>query len=424
MTSTGAPRVHRRSATLGLLTALIAIAYIDRVSVAHAIGPASIEFGWNPVQTGWVLSAFSWGYVAGMIPGGWVVDRIGGPRVVTVGATIWAMISGSAMLFSGAAGLALNRFLLGISEAPAFPAAASVTALQYSPAERGRSTALFDGGSYIGMAVGAPVVAVAVDVFGWRAGFLAAAALTVLWLAVSTLVFGFHRQPWDFGAESESPKQVSKLPFLLRQRAVWSLGLGFLGYNFVKSFFLTWFVLYLTSSLGMSTLGSGLASILPPLLALAASLSVGQLTDRLATRRRESELGQLRGRITALAMLVAGVIAVVPALPNNGLRILILTVAFAGNIAASPGIWALPGDLAPDAGWVGNIGGVVNSMSNIGGIIAPIVIGNIVQASSGAYDSALRVTGAVAVVSAGLFIGGGKYRRLSVGGDSDQTCSA
>lgn len=405
---------HGRAGALGLLTALIAIAYIDRVSVAHAIGPASVEFGWNPIQTGWILSAFSWGYVVAMIPGGWLVDRIGGRRATIGGATLWGVISASAAAATGAWVLALNRFLLGMAEAPAFPAAASVTAQEFEAVERGRATALFDGGSYIGMAVGAPLIAGAVATAGWRAGFLVAAGITAVWLLAAMTLFGFHRGGRPLLPEGAAQKTGPRVPFLLRQRSVWALGLGFLGYNFVKSFYLTWFVLYLTGSLGLSAMASGVASAFPPLLAVAASLSVGLLTDKLALARPESEIGRLRGRITSTAMAGAALIAIVPMFSTDALRITVLSIAFAANISASPGIWALPGDLAPNVGWVGTIGGVVNTMSNIGGIVSPIITGYLVQLAGGGYELALRATGGVALMSAAIFLAGGRYRRLVV----------
>jgi ACS family glucarate transporter-like MFS transporter len=37
----------------------------------------SNDMGFNPVQMGFIFSAFGWSYVIGQIPGGWLLDRIG-----------------------------------------------------------------------------------------------------------------------------------------------------------------------------------------------------------------------------------------------------------------------------------------------------------------------------------------------------------
>lgn len=408
------PRTSRR-ATLGLLIGVVAISYIDRVSVTHAIGPASTEFGWTPFQIGLILSAFSWGYVVAMMPGGLLVDRLGGRRAVIGGATCWSLISASAALTTGAWFLGANRFLLGVAEAPTFPAAASTTAHAFNAYERGRATALFDGGSYVGMAIGAPLVAFSIAYAGWRSGFLLASALTVVWLFASVLIFKFHR-----GFESSPVRdvrheeRVARVITLLRQRPIWCLGLGFFGYNYVKSFYLTWFALFLVQSLGLGTTGAGVAAIFPPLLAVVASVSVGSLTDRLGRTRREGDLGSLRVKIVAFAMFGSSLIAVVPYIHSSVAGVVVLSIAFASTISASPGIWALPGDLAPTLGWVGTIGGVVNTMSNIGGIVAPIVTGYLVQRSQGGYGLALAATGVVSLLSTATFLLGGKYKRLTI----------
>lgn len=39
------------------------------------------DIGLDPVGMGYIFSAFSWAYVIGQIPGGWLLDRFGSKRV-------------------------------------------------------------------------------------------------------------------------------------------------------------------------------------------------------------------------------------------------------------------------------------------------------------------------------------------------------
>ena len=75
---------------------------------------------------------------------------------------------------------------------------------------------------------------------------------------------------------------------------------------------------------------------------------------------------------------------------------------FAGTIAASPGIWAIPGDIAPRPELVGTVGGIQNTVSNLAGIVAPIATGYLV-AASGTFFSALAVTAVLSVVGAASY---------------------
>lgn len=55
----------------------IAISYLVRVNISHAIIPIAEEYSLNEVQQGMLLSAFAWGYVALMFIGGILVDKFG-----------------------------------------------------------------------------------------------------------------------------------------------------------------------------------------------------------------------------------------------------------------------------------------------------------------------------------------------------------
>ncbi len=78
---------------------------------------------------GYVFSAFSWAYVIGQIPGGWL-DRFGSKRVYFWSIFIWSMftlLQGFVDIFSGfgiIVALFTLRFLVGLAESPSFPATA------------------------------------------------------------------------------------------------------------------------------------------------------------------------------------------------------------------------------------------------------------------------------------------------------------
>ena len=62
------------------------------------------DIGLDPVGMGYVFSAFSWAYVIGQIPGGWLLDRFGSKRVYFWSIFIWSMftlLQGFVDIFSG-----------------------------------------------------------------------------------------------------------------------------------------------------------------------------------------------------------------------------------------------------------------------------------------------------------------------------------
>ncbi|MFD1048916.1 hypothetical protein ACFQ1S_26965, partial [Kibdelosporangium lantanae] len=137
---------------------------------------------------------------------------------------------------------------------------------------------------------------------------------------------------------------------------------------------------------------------------------VGVLTDRLITRGARS--ATVRQRFVVGGLVVSSVMGLSGIVGDRVVAVVLMTVAFAGVISASSGIWALPGDVSPDVSWVSTIGGVQNAISNVGGIVAPIVTGFTVEHSAGSYTPALLITCVVALIGAGLYLTSGVSRGL------------
>ncbi|VFS48040.1 D-glucarate permease [Budvicia aquatica] len=58
-----------------MLFVVTAVNYGDRATLAIAGAPMSAELGLDAISMGYVFSAFSWAYVIGQLPGGWLLDR-------------------------------------------------------------------------------------------------------------------------------------------------------------------------------------------------------------------------------------------------------------------------------------------------------------------------------------------------------------
>ncbi len=75
------------------------------------------------------------------------------------------------------------RFFFGAAEAGAYPTAARAIYGWLPSAERGLALGLLNTGSRLGAAVGLPLVAASIGVFGWRASFLTLGAVGLCWAA-------------------------------------------------------------------------------------------------------------------------------------------------------------------------------------------------------------------------------------------------
>ncbi|MFP1453514.1 MFS transporter [Escherichia coli] len=103
--------------------------------------------GLDPVGMGYVFSAFSWAYVIGQIPGGWLLDRFGSKRVYFWSIFIWSMftlLQGFVDIFSGfgiiVALFTLRFTLSGLLKRHLSPA--TVALLAFPAQERGTAVSI------------------------------------------------------------------------------------------------------------------------------------------------------------------------------------------------------------------------------------------------------------------------------------------
>src|SRR2546430_5976017 len=106
---------------------LSAVAYLDRINLSIAGSFIAAEFHLTNVQLGSLTSAFLIGYALFQTVGGWLADRLGSRRVLTVGVLWWGIFTSltaavPASIVSAVLVLAAARFLLGAGEAVLFPA--------------------------------------------------------------------------------------------------------------------------------------------------------------------------------------------------------------------------------------------------------------------------------------------------------------
>lgn len=395
---------------IGILMFLgIVINYMDRVNISHAIVFIAEDMQLTPVQQGIIMSSFSWGYVFFMLMGGWLVDKFGPRTVNALSCIAWSAFTAMGAMVNGYVPFLLSRFLLGAGEAPIFPGNASVVKRWFPLQERGKATALFDVGSYVGAALVAPIIIYLMITVGWRPSFLLFALVGVFWSIAWYVYYRDPSQHSQISADEKAYIQANDVTdggavrmdisiwHLMRYRKIWGMSLGFFCYNYLKNFFLTWFPSYLIAERGFSFLKVGFVALIPPICAIVAELLVGHLTDVLI--KRGMRVTYARKIPLCLGMLLSSVIIFATFTESPVWTMFFLSLSYASVISASTGIWAIPGDVAPSKDTVGRIGGIQNTFSNIAGIVAPIITGALFG-MTGSFTLPLIVSGVVAIIGA------------------------
>ncbi len=382
----------RRRWTIALLLGVgVLVNYFDRVNLSVSRDALQASFGISAVMFGYLSSAYNWPYALLQLPSGLLLDRFGVRRIGIISTVIWSVASFAAAISTGIGGLFGARFLLGIGEAPTFPANAKATGYWFPKDERSLATAMFDVAAKFSSAIGIPLLGLLLLYFGWRWNFAATGFISLLYFA---LFYAFYRNPSedklltaaerDFitrgGAQPEDRAKAAKgapLAYLLRQRRVWGLSLGFASYNYTFYFLLTWLPSYLSTALHVDLLHSALYTSVPWLFATFVELIVGGwLVDALIQRGwnpvRVRQVVLIGGTAFGLGILGAA------HAHSPGTALFWISMSIGGLSAASPVGWSIPSLIAPRES-VGTLGGILNLCNQLAGIAAPIVTGYIVQ---------------------------------------------
>ncbi len=380
-----------------ILSLCIALCYIYRTGISTTIIEISREMCLNEKKQGYILSAFSFGYVAFMLIGGLLVDKFGTSKLLILTMIALSLITILIGFIHCWIYILILRFIIGALEAPAFPACAKFVNRNFSIADRGKATSIFDTGSYIGAAVCVPIIVFFISKYSWRESQYFFGFIGFIWVL---LWFGVNKRKEPrkkILGDNKGHNNIDIIIGLLSNRKIIGASFGAFCYNYSKSFFLTWMPLYLAKDLGFSILTIGFTATIPLIGAVIGNLSSGIIADTLILKGMS--ITYARKLPLCIGMLFSCVIILAPFIASPTLIICLLTFSFTMNISASPSIWAIPGDIAPSNQFVGTIGGIQNTFANIAGIIAPIITGYIVY-STGNFSIALVISGSLSVLGA------------------------
>jgi MFS transporter, ACS family, D-galactonate transporter len=373
-----------------LLGAGVLVNYVDRINLSVAAPQLQQEFGLGNAQLGLLLSSFFWAYALLQIPSGILLDRFGVTRIGRASTLLWSAASLLAAMAGGFGGLLLARLALGVAEAPSFPANAKAIGYWFPLLERGTATAIFDGAAKFSNVIGVPLVAYLTVRCGWRWGFVATAALSLGYFLVFWRVYrdpsadkhlspAEHRLIADGGATAEGSSSrgpVGMLSYLLRNRKIWGLSIGFSAYGYTFYFLLTWLPSYLGQAMHQNVLQSAAYTTIPWLCATAADIFVGGWwVDRLI--RRGYRANRVRKSVLIGGMLVGLTVFGAMLTRDPTWAILWISLSISGLSAAAPVGWSIPGLIAP-RGATASVGSIMNCMNNLMGVAAPMATGAIV----------------------------------------------
>ncbi len=389
--------------------------YMDRANLSVALPYMNAELHLTSGESGLILGAFFWTYAAFQIPAGMLVDRLGAKAVFAAAVVWWSIFTMATGLARGAASLLGLRFLLGVGEAGAFPAATKFVERWFPPTERGLASGIYDCGARGGTLIALPICTAIITAYGWKASFLFTGAIGLVWVVAWLIVASEFPAQNRFVNEAEArhieenaptakrPAVRIKWGRLFTSKVVWAMSLGFACQGYVIYFFITWYPTYLVKERGFTLLQLGFYGILPGLAGLVGSWFGGWISDRIAASHYG--LNFARKSCIVVGMALSATIGLAGIVTQAWLALLLLSIAFFGVSVATSSILALPADVSArgDRSVAGTVAGFQNCVANLAGIASPAVVGFLKDAT-GSFTPGLVSASIVALVGCLIYI--------------------
>ncbi len=401
-------RLSATTTVLVLLCLMYGITYIDRVNVSTAASAFQRELHLNNTQVGLVFSAFAYPYLIFQIIGGWVSDRFGARRTLTVSAVIWAVATLLTGLVGSLGSMLCARVMLGFGEGATFPTATRAMSDWTAQGNRGFAQGITHSSARLGNALTPPLVVWLMTLVTWRGSFIVLGLVSLTW--VVAWVSYFRDDPCDH--PRITPEELEALPsyadrkktekepvpwFLLSRRML-PVTVVYFCYGWTLWLYLAWIPSFFLHSYRLDLKRSALFSAGVFFGGVLGDALGGVVSDRIL--RKTGDLNKAR-RNLVVACFLCSLLSMVPVLFLHDVTWVAIYLSlgfFWAEFTIGP-MWAIPMDIAPR--FSGSASGLMNTGSALAAIVSPLVFGYIIDRT---HNWVLPFLGSIGLLLAGSIV--------------------
>lgn len=354
---------------LGLLSIESIIAIVDRQNISALKTTLKATFHLSDTQYGWVVNAFLIPYAIFYLICGYLVDRLGSRRTLSVFAVIWSSATIACGFAQNLPQLIAFRALVGAAEAGLLPAALFALIAWFPKERMGTVGSLRSTFQSIGPIICTPLVVFITLTYGWRNAFWVPGVIGLLF---GILWYVADSNPPTYAQNATPPAKAGFLA-VLRNKALWGVLVARLISDPLWFFLSYWQAGFLQEKLGLTLKDLGMLLWIPPLISSLLMVGVGMFSDRL-TALPGMTGAKSRIRILQVAAALGPVIFFVPFLSNLPLVMVLLTAAYFMSYLWLVLTNILVTDLFRGAG-VGAAAGIVNMCGTVGASVFTSFVG-------------------------------------------------
>ncbi len=357
---------------VALATAAIAISYFDRQTVSVAITAIQRTIPISNQQFSYLQTGFLLSYAALYAIGGRMLDKLGtrlGFTLIMLWWSLACMLHGFATSF---AWLLVMRFLLGMGEGGAFPAATRVVSEWLPPQDRATAMGLINGGTAVGSLLAPPLIGLLLIYSGWRAVFFSAGAIGLVWVLGWAALYRGNQARVSVSL-IETRQLAKRLSFheIVSLRSFQCLVFAKFMSDSAWYFMLFWLPKYLYDARGFDIKHVSYYAWIPYAASGIGSILGGWSSSRLLRSGRSLNLS--RKLVLGINAAMMPAVMFVPLVPVS-YALALFSVTFFAQQSWSGLIMTIPADVFPLSA-VGTVSGLVGFGGSIGGAIFGLIAG-------------------------------------------------
>jgi MFS family permease len=383
-----------------LLFLYMLVNFADKIVVGLAGVPIMTELKLEPEQFGLLGSSFFFLFSISAIIVGFIVNRIETRWVLLVLAVVWALAQFPMLGTISFSTLLICRVILGAGEGPAAAVAVHAIYKWFPDEKRALPTAVLSQGSAFGVILAVPALNWVIVNHSWHYAFGALGVVGLMWV-VAWLVWGKEGPLVQTTAMAAAEPRIPYFQ-LLTSRTFVGCCVATFGAYWVLSLGLTWFTPFIVKGLGFSQAEAGWISIMPWVSGAIVVILTGLISQAMMARGFTTRVA--RGVVGSVPLIVGGLIlAVMPRVAPGGLMIALLVVG--SGLCGSIYVVCAPmlGEFTP-VSQRGAVIAIYGAIYTLAGIVAPQVMGSVIQRSGGLLDGYLTgfTINAVVLTASGL----------------------
>ncbi|MFI7005919.1 MFS transporter [Streptomyces sp. NPDC050145] len=388
----------RRAWTVtALLVVFMMVNFADKSVLGLAGDEIRADLHLSATEFGLANSAFFLLFSVAAIVVGLAADRVSPKVLLLVMAALWSVAQVPPAIGGGLAVLVGSRVFLGAAEGPAFPVAQQATLSWFPDHRRNLPGALITVGITLGVIVSAPTLTWLIQHHGWRSALWVLAVAGAAWALAWAALGADSPRPATGPAAATAPRVPYRRIFASR---TWiGTTLAYFTSYWTVALMLVWLPSYLRHALGYPAGTTGLVIVAPWAVGAAVLFGQAWLTGRLM--RRGASAKTARGRVGAGLLAIGAVcLLLTPLTDGRGSQTVLIALGFGFGGAYATVAATTVAALAPP-GRGGGALGLMNALVTAAGLVAPAVVGALVDAGGTAgYRHAVLLSGVLLATGA------------------------